>query len=37
VGLRELSSSGGLIEDPAVLVRRVGDAADDVLRCLEPL
>src|ERR1017187_7003721 len=31
-----ISSSGGLIEDPAVFVRRVGDAADDVLRCLEP-
>src|ERR1017187_6846927 len=31
------SPSGGLIETPAVLVRRIGDPADDVLGGLEPL
>ena len=32
-----LRSSGGLIENPAVLVRRIGDPADEVLGGLEPL
>ena len=32
-----ISSSRGLIKDPAVFVRRVGDAANDILRCLEAL
>ena len=33
---RRISSSGGLIENPAVFVRRIGDPADDVLGGLEP-